>query len=138
MKKAIALILSLTLVAMAAWMHSESRAKVNLSEKVDLAASQYDPAGMELERIDPVKSRALLPDGIECGLLHLGDGSEVKFWFLSHHIGRGLGITRFDFADGTKAYLRGYFCCEVEVGDGAASNKTALLAFIAEKDGTPP
>jgi len=132
MKKAIALILLLGLVAVAAWMHSETRDKVNLAER------HYDPERMNLGRIDSAKSHTVLPEGIECGLLHLADGSEVKFWFLSHHVGPGLGLTRFDFADGTRTYLRGYFCCEVELEGEAISDKGSLLAFIADKDGTPP
>jgi len=138
MKETFALILLLSLVVLAAWKDYESRGKANLEGTLNSAANQYDPAGMSLSRAEPMKSHTLLPDGIECGLLHLADGSEVKFWFLSHHIGPGLGLTRFDFADGTRAYLRGYFCCEVEVKDEAISDKASLLAFLAEKDGTPP
>lgn len=84
------------------------------------------------------KSSGILPNAIQTGLIHLEDGSHVKFWFINKHVQPGMGLTRFDFQDGQKAYLSGAFCCEVWVSDEAVKNKDSLLNYIAEVDGSMP
>ena len=82
------------------------------------------------------KSRKVLPSGIEAGLLHLGDGTDVKYWFINRHVQPGLGTTRFDFADGQTSYLHGCFCCEVALPE--FKDRSELQNYIAKWDGSPP
>ena len=133
MKKKITLILLFALMLGAVWMYFAPRIRV------DLAARQHDPAKMKLTRIESMgKSFRRLPNKIECGLVHLEDGSQVKYWFVSKHVQPGLGITRFDFPDGETAYLSGAFCCEMALGGEGVADKAALLAFIGKWDGRMP
>lgn len=84
------------------------------------------------------KSAGSLRNAIQTGLIHLQDGSQVKYWFVSKHVQPGKGRTRFDFQDGQTAYLSGAFCCEVWVSDDAIKNKESMLSYIAAVDGTMP
>ena len=133
MKKKITLILLLALMLGATWLYFAPRIRV------DLAARRYDPDRIKLTHIESMgKSHRRLPNKIECGLIHLEDGSEVKYWFVSKHVQPGLGLTRFDFPDGETAYLSGAFCCEMALGGEGVADKAALLAFIEKWDGRMP
>jgi hypothetical protein len=133
MKKKITLILLFALLALVAWVYFSPRIRV------DLAARQHDPAKMKLFHSEIMnKSYARLPNDFECGLVHLSDGSAVKYWFINRHVQPGLGLTRFDFPDEETVYLRGVFCCEVWLDGEAMSGKASLLAYIAKWDGTSP
>lgn len=106
---------------------------------IDLAARNHDPSKMKLQRVVLMhKSTGTLPNSIQIGFVHLDNGSQVKFWFISNHVQPGKGLTRFDFPDGQTAYLSGAFCCEVWVSDEAVKNKESLLAYIREVDGSMP
>jgi len=107
--------------------------------RVDLAARDYDPSKMDLWRVDSMhksRSRKPLPNGMEIGLLHLSDGTNVKYWFISRHVQPGRGITRFDSVDGRSAYLHGCFCCEVSVPE--FKDWSELQNYIAKWDGSTP
>jgi len=129
----ITIVLLFSLMIAVAWLYFAPRIRV------DLAARQHDPARMTLTRFGMMeKSFRRLSNKIECGLIHLEDGSEVKYWFVSKHVQPGLGLTRFDFPDGETAYLSGAFCCEMALGGEGVADKAALLAFIAKWDGRMP
>ncbi len=133
MKKKLIIILASLFTLAAAWMWFAPRIRV------DLAAWRHDPSAMSLGNSPLIhKSWAHLPEGIEIGLIHLKDRGTVKYWFISRHEQPGIGITRFDFPDGTTAYLRGYFCCEVQMPDEAVGDKQALLAFIGRSNRIHP
>jgi len=133
MKKRIAPFLLVALMAAAAWMYFAPRIRV------DLAARQHNPAEMKLVRFGTMgKSFRRLPNDIECGLVHLEDGSQAKYWFVSKHVQPGLGLTRFDFPDGETAYLSGGFCCEMALGGKGIADKGELLAHIKKWDGSLP
>lgn len=92
---------------------------------------------MELSRIDSMhKSHKALPNGIETGLLHLGDGTYVKYWFISKHIQPGRGTTRFESVDGKTIYFSGYYCCEVSLPK--FENWNELQNHITKRDGSSP
>lgn len=133
MKKRI-LIAAIVLLSLGAiWMWFAPRIRV------DMAARKYDPNKMDLWRIDSMHKslmRKPLPNGMEIGLLHLTDGSNVKYWFVSRHVQPGLGTTRFDSADGRSAYLHGRFCCEVSLPELKDWND--LQDYITKWDGTLP
>ena len=104
--------------------------------RVDLAARQYNPLELTLNPCLPAsKSYKWLPNGIEVGLIHLRDGTVVKYWFVSKHVQPGLGTTRFDSVDGKTVYLHGCYCCEVVMT--GFENWDELVAYIAEWDGSP-
>ncbi|MEK7951771.1 hypothetical protein [Luteolibacter soli] len=105
---------------------------------VDAAAAQDDPAKLVLETKEEGHRWALLPSKIQTGILTLGDGEQVKYWFKSRHLGNDLGHTRFQYGDGSVGHLEGYFCCEVEVPKERLGNREALKKFIAAHDGEEP
>jgi len=57
--------------------------------------------------------RMSLSGGIDCGIVTMKDGEEVKYWFLSHHGSGDQGHARFEFPGGRARMMTGYFCCEV-------------------------
>jgi len=106
---------------------------------VDAAAAQHDPAKLKLWTSTYANvEEASLPSGVQLGIVPLGDGERVKFWFYSHHRGRDLGCTRFQYSDGSVDYLDGYFCCEVMLPGERLANRQALREFIAANDGEKP
>lgn len=106
---------------------------------VDAAAAKHDPAKLSLgPGGNAYAERKLLPDGIETGIITLGDGEQVKYWFKSHHLGNDIGCTRFEFIDGTAVHLHGCFCCEVLLPDARLADRKALERFVAARDGQSP
>ena len=133
MKKKIALLALLVVCGFIVWMLVAPRILI------DHAARNHDPSKMKLHRVELMhKSTGTLSNSIQTGFIHLDNGSQVKFWFISNHVQPGKGLTRFDFPDGQTAYLSGAFCCEVWVSDQAVKNKESLLAYIREVDGSMP
>src|SRR5690606_8176811 len=103
------------------------------------AAKGQDPTTLSLEVGGvPYGERIILPSGIEAGILTLGDGEKVKYWFKSHHLGDDLGCTRFEYSDGSVDYLEGWFCCEVLLPDSKIADRNVLRKFIAKNDGISP
>ena len=108
-------------------------------EAVDIAATEIDPTKIELESASTAYSkRKFLDTGIETGMITLGDGETVRYWFQSHHHSDDIGCTRFQFSDGSVRYLHGGFCCEVELPKEQIASRAELAEFIADKDGLAP
>jgi len=74
----------------------------------------------------------------EVGVIELGDGERVKYWFVSHHQSHDWGCTKFLFADGTVRYLDGAFCCEVQLADAQPKDRAGLNAFLDTREGINP
>ncbi len=87
----------------------------------------------------PVR-RTQLQDNIEAGLIILGDGARVRYWFCSHHLVEGgdLGATLFRLPDGSDLWMDGYFCCEMDPPEESLVSVAALRSFAAPKDGQSP
>ena len=131
MKKRLILVSTILVALGVVWMWFAPRIRV------DYAARYYNPHELDLSRVDPMhKSLKVLPNGIEVGLLHLSDGTDVKYWFINRHVQPGLGTTRFDSSDGRTTYIHGVYCCEVSVPE--LRNWSDLQAYITKNDGSPP
>ncbi|MFT5915320.1 MAG: hypothetical protein ACI81T_001821 [Bacteroidia bacterium] len=56
-----------------------------------------------------------IESGIQYGKIDVKDGSQIKFWFLSHHrtsLG-DIGGTLYEYPSGERIFCSGYHCCEV-------------------------
>jgi len=106
---------------------------------VDAAAAKDDPAKLALEaKVTGYIESTRLPSNIETGIVTLGDGERVKFWFKSRHFDTDFGCTRFQYSDGSVDYLEGFFCCEVDLPGVRLADRKALREFIAANDGKEP
>jgi len=106
---------------------------------VDAAAAQDDPAKLALEVKEAgYLESTRLPSNIEAGIITLGDGERVKFWFKSRHFDTDFGCTRFQYSDGSVDYMEGCFCCEVQLPSVRLANRQALKEYIAKNDGSEP
>jgi hypothetical protein len=101
--------------------------------RLDYLAHYHDPGQAVLRSGGDSKSFAIHPSRMEYGLIHLKDGETVKYWSLGSHAHLGMALTRFEFADGQRVYLKGGICCEVYVED---ENRAAMLEFIDRIQGT--
>jgi len=102
-------------------------------------SERNDPAKMELESaFNDCVRRASLEDGTEVGVIAFADGSSAKYWFRTHHRSEDIGGTWFEMSDGTKVYMAGYFCCEVQLPDEEIKSLAELKEFIKECDGSRP
>jgi len=112
---------------------SESR------ELVTRASIENDPDQMELSTgANKYIRRTILPDSTETGIIQISDGSEVKYWFRSHHLSDDLGSSRFVFPDGRERTVSGYFCCEVMFSQEGFATVADLDSFLIKIDGTSP
>ena len=136
MKKIPSGLIFLTLLLAGTWGLGKRRENA-LREMVDRAASAHDPAVLELDHGDSLVVSKVLSDQTQAGLVKLPDGKPVKFWFRSHHLSPGTSYTRFDFADGGRAYMEGDFCCEVILPESIRTERD-LLTYIRERDGSKP
>jgi hypothetical protein len=107
--------------------------------RVERASTTSDPDKLTLEKgfDDYVRCSREVRD-FEIGVIRLGDGTRVKYWFMSHHISRDQGCTKFLFEDGTTRFLDGAFCCEVQLADKQPWNRSALEAFLDNREGINP
>jgi hypothetical protein len=101
--------------------------------RLDYLAFRHDPAQVTLRHGGDSKSFAILPNRMEYGLIHLKDGETVKYWSLGSHAHLGMALTRFDFQDGQRVYLKGGICCEVAVEN---TDRPTMLRFIERNQGT--
>lgn len=110
------------------------------STRAGLAAvmKANDPATVTLDAIDAHQRRTTLADQTEIGILTLGDGSQAKYWFRSHHNTKDMGGTWFLLDSGERLFMAGYFCCEVEIPGPSLANPASLKDFIAKNDGREP
>lgn len=79
-------------------------------------------------------------DGIEYGRITLEDSETVKYWFQSHHNSEdGFGGTLFELPNGDLKFIKGYFCCEVQLpNNGKFKNSKIFLQEIEKLDGIKP
>ncbi|MBP0611843.1 hypothetical protein J8J42_02140 [Chryseobacterium sp. cx-311] len=79
-------------------------------------------------------------DGIEYGVITLENSEKVKYWFQSHHIGEdGIGGTLFELPNGKLKFIKGYFCCEVQLPKkGNFKNSKEFIAEMEKVDGIHP
>ena len=126
------------LIATGFWYSGQTQSR----RKVLLAASLHDPSALALELPGAHASirRTHLKDHIEAGLITLGDGSRVRYWFCSHHLvdGGDLGATLFRLPDGTDLWMDGYFCCEMDPPEESLVSVAELRSFAAVMDGRNP
>lgn len=118
------------------------RGQTQSRRQVLLASSLQDPSAMVLELPGPQVSirRTPLTNNIEAGLITLGDGTRVRYWFCSHHlVGAGdPGAALFRLPDGSDLWMDGYFCCEMDPPREALVSLTALRSFVSAMDGQRP
>lgn len=104
-----------------------------ISKRVDPATLRLEPGHV------PFISHTILDDGTEVGIITMKNGSTAKYWFRSHHLDSGsIGGTWFAFDDGTRLYMSGYFCCNVDLPGGQPSEPDDLKRFIWKHHGTSP
>jgi hypothetical protein len=82
-------------------------------------------------------------ENIQYGLIHLANGVNVKFWFLSHHETSDIGGTIYEYPNGERQFCGGLHCCEVQFYENGKLGKTfkneaELKKFVTEKDGIRP
>ena len=107
--------------------------------EVDRVSVAWDPDKLELTKgFDSYVRYAFKVQDCQTGVIEMGDGERVKFWFVSHHRSRDWGCTKFVFADGTVRYLDGAFCCEVKLADERPKDRAALNAFLDTREGINP
>lgn len=84
--------------------------------------------------------RAFTKEGIEYGIITLQNGEKIKYWFESHHMSKDqMGGTLFEMPDGELVFIRGYFCCEVQLPkNGRFENSKEFLEEMKKVDGVEP
>jgi hypothetical protein len=82
--------------------------------------------------------RAELEDGTEVGVIRMKDGTSSRYWFRSHHLTGDMGGTWIEMSDGTKSYLAGWFCCEVQLPNEQLASLDSLKNFIRNHHGIAP
>lgn len=104
-----------------------------LSQRVDPAQMQLKPGWA------PYVRYAVLDDLTEVGIIKARNGSYSRYWFRSHHLTGDDGGAWFAMSDGTRVYMSGYFCCDVQFGAvEAIEDLEHLKQLIRKHDGTPP
>lgn len=104
-------------------------------DRVIQASKEIDPGKFELMDGSNDYIRRMSSSGIECGIVTMKNGEEVKYWFLSHHLSGDDGHARFVFPDGRVRMMTGYFCCEVMFPQDDFASVKEFDAFLAEVDG---
>lgn len=111
------------------------------STRADLRriSASYDPALLSLEPgYNDYVQRTSLTNGVEIRIITCRDGSSSRYWFRSHHSTDDDGGTLFYLSDGTRIFLSGWFCCEVQMPEEQPGSLTELRAFIETRDGVSP
>ena len=99
----------------------------------------YNPTSLKLEKAyNPYVTNTFLDDGTEVGIIQLKDASNVKYWFKSHHITNDFGGTLFQFNNGNNIYMKGFFCCEVQLPNKQSLSKKELMKFIKYNNNIRP
>ncbi|MCA9642894.1 MAG: hypothetical protein H6718_28375 [Polyangiaceae bacterium] len=77
-------------------------------ERVDSSARIFDdPDGLPVKPgPEPFIRSIHLANRTLVGVIQLTNGKEVRFWQLPRANSKGIGLTRFDFPDGTSRYMR--------------------------------
>lgn len=82
-------------------------------------------------------------ENIQYGLIHLANGQNVKFWFLTHHATSDIGGTIYEYPNGERQFCSGNHCCEVQFYEDGKLGKTfknesELKQFVNDRDGVSP
>ncbi len=109
-----------------------------LNEKIENEEFDFSELTMWLDSIS-WKTR----EEIQYGLIHLQNGEQVKFWFLTHHATFDIGGTIYEYPDGERQFCSGLHCCEVQFYENGKLGKTfknvfELKTFVTEKEGVKP
>jgi hypothetical protein len=75
-------------------------------------------------------------NGVEIGVIKLGDGDSVKYWFVSHHLGFGESITNYKLSDGQIMVTNGFHCCEVILDDEQPYDRDEFVDMIQKFGGS--
>ena len=76
---------------------------------------------------------------VEYGIIVFLNNDTVKYWFLSHHIVKDyLGGTLFEFPKGKTKFVKGIFCCELQLPKESIINAEQFLEIMDDKDGQRP
>ena len=83
--------------------------------------------------------REFTKDGIEFGIITLEDSTKIKYWFQTHHISEDIGGTLFELPNGKLEFIKGYFCCEVQLPkNGKFKNVEEFITEMKKKNGIQP
>jgi len=104
---------------------------------LDETALTLDPKKLSLRQRTASPISSSFDQMIEVGLINI-DGSEVSYWFISHHHTNDIGSTRFKFSDGSVRYLDGHFCCDVSIPISSLRSEMALIEYIQTHSGEFP
>ncbi|MFC5270699.1 hypothetical protein [Adhaeribacter terreus] len=77
---------------------------------------------------------------VEYGIIKFPNHDTVKYWFLSHHIANdGYGGTVFELPNKEKKFIKGYFCCEVQLpNNGNYNDAVSFLKQMEKLNNTHP
>ena len=108
-------------------------------QELERISTASDPAHLTLqEGYNEYTQRTILAGGTEAGIIRCRDGSSSRYWFRSHHLTHDDGGTLFRFSDGTRIFMSGWFCCEVQLPEQQFASLAELGAFIRQHDGISP
>jgi hypothetical protein len=79
-------------------------------------------------------------NSVEYGKIFLPNHDTINYWFLSHHIADdGYGGTIFEMPDGSREFIKGYFCCEVQLpNDGRFEDSKAFIKEMKKHNNVHP
>jgi hypothetical protein len=130
---------SLTIAAMTFILTCLFAACTSTRSDLKQISAANDPSTLVLESAYNSYVRCTsLKDGTETGIIQFRDGSAAKYWFRSHHLTGDAGGTWFLTSDGTKLFMAGWFCCEVQLPEQQMESLAALSEFIGKHDGIHP
>lgn len=76
---------------------------------------------------------------VEYGIIVFPNKDTVKYWFLSHHIAKDhLGGTLFEFPKGKTKFVKGVFCCELQLPKESFRSAKEFLQIMDDYDGQSP
>jgi hypothetical protein len=113
----------------------------NKTEQYLRAVHQADTLNFAIlkDGYDKNTQNAITQDGLEYGKIAFPNKDTVKYLFMSHHGAEDIGGTLFVLPNGESKFIKGYFCCEVQLpNDGNFSSAEALMNEMEKLDGTEP
>ena len=115
------------------------------SESERILKEKIDHEGFDFSQLKmgPDSLSTGINESIQYGFIHLQNGEQVKFWFLTHHATSDIGGTIYEYPNGDRQFCSGFHCCEVQFYDSGKLGKTfknadALRAYVTETDGIRP
>ncbi|MCX2745593.1 hypothetical protein OO013_17055 [Mangrovivirga sp. M17] len=84
-----------------------------------------------------------LQENIQYGLIHLQNGEQIKFWFVTHHLTSDIGGTIYEYPNGERQFCSGLHCCEVQFYEQGLPGKTfkntdEFKLYVTERNGIKP